>query len=189
MGRSAFFIRLAGCPLHCPWCDSAGTWSRDAVPAAKKMTEEELAALAVSSHADFVVITGGEPTIHDLVPLTTALRARALRIHLETCGAFPIVPAFDWVTLSPKRKKLPLAENWAKADELKFIITDADELAFWEHCFNAAALAQPFPQCWLHPEWSRAGDPALLALIADFVRSRGFPWRAGWQIHKLYNAR
>ena len=32
MGKSAFFIRTFGCPLHCPWCDSAGTWHKDFIP-------------------------------------------------------------------------------------------------------------------------------------------------------------
>ena len=31
-GRSAYFIRLQGCPVKCPWCDSAGTWHPDWVP-------------------------------------------------------------------------------------------------------------------------------------------------------------
>ena len=42
---------------------------------------------------------------------------------------------------------------------------------------------------WLHPEWSKSGDPRLLGAIADFVVSRGGLWRAGWQVHKLYRVR
>src|SRR5690606_10755697 len=33
MGRSAYFIRTFGCPVKCPWCDSAGTWHPDHIPA------------------------------------------------------------------------------------------------------------------------------------------------------------
>ncbi|MGK0176927.1 MAG: 7-carboxy-7-deazaguanine synthase, partial [Lentimonas sp.] len=111
-GRAAYFIRTFGCPVHCPWCDSAGTWHPDYIP--KKIARfepEELAAEAAKTAAEFTVITGGEPTIHDLTNLTEELHAVGQKVHLETSGAFAIKGTFDWITLSPKRWKLPLAEN------------------------------------------------------------------------------
>ena len=74
MGKSAYFIRTYGCPVKCPWCDSAGTWHPEYTPGNIEKAEiEELISFIRSSGCDFVVLTGGEPTIHDLTPLTTAI--------------------------------------------------------------------------------------------------------------------
>ena len=121
MGRSAYFIRTFGCPVHCPWCDSAGTWHKDYVPKdIKKLTPKLLADNAARSQPDFVVITGGEPTVHDLTDLTAELHNLGLQVHLETSGAFKIKGDFDWITLSPKKWKKPLPENISKSDELNW---------------------------------------------------------------------
>ena len=129
-GRAAYFIRTFGCPVHCPWCDSAGTWHPDYIP--KHIDRLEPAALAAEvadTRAEFTVITGGEPAIHDLSALTAALHAVGQQTHLETSGAFPIRGAFDWITLSPKRWKLPLADNVARANEYKLIIDRPEAIA------------------------------------------------------------
>lgn len=186
-GRAAFFIRLLGCPIRCPWCDSAGTWHPDFVP--KEMdrrTVEELVAQTKATRAEFVVITGGEPAIHDLTPLTTALRAEEIPVHLETSGAFPLRGNFDWVTVSPKWQKLPLEENIARAAELKLIVEDAGSIARWM-AFLAGKNWEGKP-VWLHPEWSQRAEEKVLRSITEWVREKGAPFRAGWQLHKCYNA-
>jgi 7-carboxy-7-deazaguanine synthase len=89
MGRAAFFIRTFGCPVQCPWCDAAGTWHPDFIPdKVDKIDPHTLAAIAEASGCEFVVITGGEPAIHDLSELTRELKARGLPAHIETSGAF-----------------------------------------------------------------------------------------------------
>lgn len=186
-GRSAFFIRLHGCPLHCTWCDSAGTWHPEYVPpSVARMEVDELVARVRESKAPFVVVTGGEPAIHDLVPLCDALHAAGLKVHLETSGAFPLRGIFDWVTVSPKRAKAPLRESLACAHEWKLIVESPDGLAAW--LAELAPLMRADRPVWLHPEWSRRADPAVLGAITDAVKRHGDPLRAGWQLHKLYRA-
>lgn len=188
-GRSAFFIRLFGCPIRCPWCDSAGTWGGpDGNAQVKKIAAEELAASAVAANPDFVVITGGEPAIHDLTALCDALHAGNLRVHLETSGAFPVRGNVDWITLSPKVNRLPTPENWMRAAELKLIVTEPKDLDFWAEKISRERVSSDAP-IWLHPEWSRHDDPEVLGAISDWICRYGFPFRAGWQLHKLFNVR
>lgn len=186
MGRSAFFIRTFGCPVHCPWCDSAGTWHPDHVPEKiERHQVEELADAAAEARPDFVVITGGEPAIHDLRPLTEALAARDLPAHIETSGAFPLRGDFAWVTVSPKIWKAPLPEMLRRADELKLIIDSVDAVDYWLPRILPEIRAE---HVWLHPEWSVARDPAVLREITTAVKEHGAPLRAGYQLHKLYAA-
>lgn len=184
MGRSACFIRLFGCPLHCPWCDSAGTWHPDYIPEkVKRLESSYLADWALSKGPDFVVITGGEPAIHDLTELTANLRERGLPVHLETSGAFALQGTFDWITVSPKRAKQVLPENLRKAHEQKWIIETPGDLEYWDQQIQPTKQQQPI---WLHPEWSKRNDSGVLQAISQWIKSRGAPFRAGWQLHKLF---
>lgn len=184
-GRSAFFIRLAGCPIRCSWCDSSGTWDADSAP---KISAEMLAEKALAVRPDFVVITGGEPAIHDLASLCDALHGAGLRVHIETSGAFPIRGKIDWVTLSPKTRRLPLSENWSLANEIKIIVPAPEELDFWVEKISRERIRSD-ASVWLHPEWSQRENSRVLDAISRCVCQRGFPFRAGWQLHKLFNVR
>lgn len=192
-GRPASFIRLYGCPVQCPWCDSAGTWHKDFVPAGiDKLTGLDLAGWAAPEESEIrnviAVITGGEPTIFDLSQLTGALHGRQLQAHLETSGGFPIRGSFDWITLSPKKWKPPLAVNVAQADEFKFIIESAMDIGFYTTMLQSRGYYENMKAApiWLHPEWSKHQDALVLNAISDAVKKQMFPYRAGWQLHKNY---
>ena len=192
MGKSAYFIRTFGCPVKCPWCDSAGTWHPGHTPKnVEKAEVETLVNDAVSSGCDFVVLTGGEPTIHDLSSLTDGLKSHNIPIHLETCGAFPFRGQFDWVTLSPKWWKLPLADNLSFANEFKIIVEDETSISKWNEELDLASFGLPV---WLHPEWSALNDSShperkseVLSSISNWVKEHRSPFRAGYQLHKLYD--
>jgi organic radical activating enzyme len=183
-GRAAYFIRTFGCPVHCPWCDSAGTWHPDYIPSKiARLSPAALAAEVAKTRAELIVVTGGEPAIHDLAPLVDALHLIGRSVHLETSGAFKIQGAFDWITLSPKRWKRPLPENIARADEFKIIVDQVGALE--EYTEMIGSQTKPV---WLHPEWSLHTDAATLDSITDWVKTHGAPYRAGWQMHKHYAA-
>jgi len=187
LGRSAYFVRLYGCPLQCPWCDSAGTWHPGYLPSdIARESPASIAQRAADSGAELVVVTGGEPTIHDLADLANALSLRGLAAHLETSGSFGIRGRFDWVTLSPKWARLPLPENLERASELKLIVEDANSVEKWIQ-FLGPALSEERP-VWLQPEWSQRSNREVLDAISRTVRERGAPFRAGYQVHKLYRA-
>ncbi len=192
LGRSAYFIRTYGCPVKCPWCDSAGTWHPDHTPKnVEKAEVDELVSAVVQSKCDFVVITGGEPTIHDLSFLTSALHQEKIPVHIETCGAFSFRGDFDWVTLSPKWWKLPMEENLSKASEFKIIVEDELSVEKWVKKIQLADFDVPV---WLHPEWSALNDQenperkiSVLSSISNWVKEHGSPFRAGYQMHKVYD--
>lgn len=189
-GRPAFFIRTFGCPIQCPWCDSAGTWHpRWAPKQVKRMAVETLVEEALRADVAFVVITGGEPTIFDLSPLLTELQAAGLPVHLETSGAFKINGLFDWITLSPKKWREPLPQNIMLANEFKVIVETAADVSLYYDMLCRLGLPEPF-KCpvWLHPEWGHRKDPAVLAAIAKMIAANLGNIRAGYQIHKLYRA-
>lgn len=190
-GRAAFFIRLFGCPVQCPWCDSAGTWHPDFVPKkVPRRTAVELADEAAVERPEFVVITGGEPCIHDLAPLVRELAARGIPAHLETSGAYPITGDFDWVTVSPKRAAPPLRECVARASEFKIIVDSPEAVDDWiiELSRLGWEIGDTARPVWLHPEWSKRNDPVILKTITEAVKGRRAPFRAGWQLHKNYRA-
>ena len=190
LGRAAYFIRLYGCPQACPWCDSAGTWHRDYRPeGVTPMSAEELAQAVRAESPDgaFVVVTGGEPILFDLAPLTAALHALNRRVHIETSGIAPLRGDLDWVTLSPKPfGQWPLPEVVARADEVKLIVHEPGDIRAG---LETLAGLREGAVIWLHPEWSKARerDAGVLNAITGAVKDDP-RLRAGYQMHKLYRA-
>ena len=190
LGRAAYFIRLYGCPQACPWCDSAGTWHHDYRPeGVTLMSAQDLAAVVAQDSPDgaFVVITGGEPILFDLAPLTDALHVLGRRVHIETSGIAELRGAINWVTLSPKPfGTWPTPGVVARADEVKIIVHDVADI---QAGLDTLTGLRPEATIWLHPEWSKARerDMEVLNAITDAVK--GNPrLRAGYQMHKLYRA-
>ena len=119
-GIPSIFVRLQGCPVGCPWCDTKHTWEIKAdlsvTPAAviNKGQESEtyfisdeaalLAQFSMEGYvAKHVVITGGEPCMYDLRPLTKLLHDNGYSTQIETSGTFEVLcDPRTYVTVSPK---------------------------------------------------------------------------------------
>jgi len=99
-GKAAFFIRLAGCDVGCVWCDVKESWDASKHP---HKTIQSLVEEAASHPSPLVIITGGEPLLHQLDSLTSALKAIGKQVHLETSGSSPLSGNFDWICVSPKK--------------------------------------------------------------------------------------
>ena len=174
-GTPSWFIRLGGCDVGCVWCDVKESWDADAHP---RQTVEELVAAAADSGRKTVVVTGGEPAMYDLTPLSEALRAAGLQAHIETSGAHPLTGTWDWVTLSPKKFKACREDVYPLADELKAVVyhrSDMDWAAeHAEHVREDCAL-------FLQPEWDRRDDATFW--ILSWIAARP-GWRISLQTHK-----
>ena len=174
MGRSSFFMRIGGCDVGCHWCDVKESWDASVHP----LTELEDLIQMPGTNDTTVVITGGEPLMWDMGPLTEGLKARGLKVHLETSGAYPVTGSWDWVCLSPKKNKLPKPEWYGLANELKVIVYNDDDFKWAEiHSEQCGAQVERF----LQPEWSRR-DQNLPKIIA-YLESNP-QWRLGLQAHK-----
>ncbi|MHC4763177.1 MAG: radical SAM protein [Planctomycetota bacterium] len=69
-GVPSVFIRLAGCPLYCKWCDTK--YARDEQAGGECATGEIVEALK-KYKTKYVVITGGEPMTKPNLMTETAL--------------------------------------------------------------------------------------------------------------------
>lgn len=101
-GKAAYFIRLGGCDVGCIWCDVKDSWDASKHP---QLTIDNLLLTIAKTPAKLIVITGGEPLMHDLTNLTKALQAKGFQTNIETSGAHPLSGNWDWICLSPKNSK------------------------------------------------------------------------------------
>ena len=179
MGVNAFFIRLAGCDVGCPWCDTKISWNLKKHP---KIAIADLVNKAIKAVPAIVVITGGEPLMHDLTELTRQLKDQGLRVHLETSGSHPFSGSFDWVTFSPKQFKHPHASIYEQVSELKVVVHDESDLIWAE---QNAAKVEPDVLKYVQAEWE---TPRSKDLVMQYVLSHP-DWRVSLQTHKLLGVR
>ena len=177
-GKAAYFIRLAGCDVGCPWCDVKESWDVDKHPLVKI---ENLLAEVKKTPAEIVVITGGEPLMHDLKELTTTLQSAGYRTHIETSGAYPLSGKWDWICVSPKKFKAPLPGVLAMASELKVIIFNNSDFKWAE--LHAASVPENC-KLYLQPEWEKASK--VTPQIIDYIKANP-KWELSVQIHKYIN--
>lgn len=179
-GRAAYFIRLAGCDVGCHWCDVKESWDADIHPIT---SVEKMAENAAQYPGEIVVITGGEPTMYKLSALTEKLKASGLRTHIETSGAYALTGKWDWICLSPKKRKLPTADVYQRANELKMVIYNRSDFDFAE---EQAALVNKDCKLYMQPEWSVREK--MMPLMIDYVLNNP-KWTISLQSHKYLNVR
>ncbi len=186
-GTPALFIRLAGCNLHCPWCDT--DYETKVEMTLTEIRQEIVCTLqAVSNWSGIIfVITGGEPTIQNIHPLITMLRENFPdnKIYIETNGTnlkkLANTPGV-WLTVSPKFESYnytALLEDpkWS-GDELKVVLgpnVDMKMLADLPKKLNTR-----FGNYFVQP-CSGNNGPAI-----QFVKENP-SWRLSLQTQKLVN--
>ena len=174
-GRAAYFIRLGGCDVGCVWCDVKESWDVTNHPS---YAIDDLVLNVKQTPAEIVVITGGEPTLHNLDALTKELKSTGLRTHLETSGSSPLTGQWDWITLSPKKFKAPLPDVLPQAHELKVVIYHKSDFQWAE---RYAAQVASHCKLYLQPEWEKAS--IVTPLIIDYIKAHP-EWQLSLQIHK-----
>lgn len=164
-GTPAVFVRLSGCNLRCPFCDTDHS-------AGELMTADEIAGAAEQYAPRTLILTGGEPALQADAELIDALHTRGFDIHIETNGTRPLPPGIDWVTCSPKYEPVVLD----RIDELKIVYQGQD----------VEAIADSLPTAghyFLQP-CSGTNTAEVVRYILEHPR-----WRLSLQTHKLIDIR
>lgn len=202
-GVPAIFVRLQRCPVGCSWCDTKHTWEQDPekICSADMMmhkTQEDDRWASLSAQdiimqftaqgytARHVVVTGGEPCLYDLQPLTAALEAQGWQCQIETSGTQPVLCSEKtWVTVSPKVNMRGgydvLTSALIRADEVKHPVgrqRDIDELDL----LLAKLPSGEYPVVALQPISQK---PAATELCIKTCIARN--WRFSMQTHKYLN--
>ena len=173
-GTAAYFIRLGGCDVGCHWCDVKESWDASL----HTLTPIETIVQKALQYSKTIIITGGEPLMYNLLPLTQLLKSKGARTHIETSGAHPLTGIWDWICLSPKKNKRPLPLIHQKANELKMIIYNQNDFLFAE---EMSALTQPECIRFLQPEWSR--KEKMIPKMVEYVLAHP-QWKISLQMHK-----
>ncbi len=177
-GRAAYFIRLGGCDVGCVWCDVKESWDAGKHPLWKI---DDLILNISKTPAKLVVITGGEPLMHNLDALTAALQLKGFETNIETSGAHPLSGSWNWICLSPKKFKAPLPGILPHANELKVVVFNKSDFEWAE---QYAALVSPACKLYLQPEWDKA--PVVTQLIIEYIKQHP-QWELSLQVHKYIN--
>lgn len=98
-GFQMCFLRLAGCSVGCPNCDTDYSVKSRETPETIAMMCNKVT--PSNARDRWVWITGGEPTDHDLQPLIFALRRQRFSIAVATSGHRRFIPPVDWLSVSP----------------------------------------------------------------------------------------
>ena len=176
-GTASYFIRVGGCDVGCHWCDVKESWNPNIHPP----TNINKIIKNAKAYSDTIIVTGGEPLMWNMDPLTAGLKNEGLQTHIETSGAYELTGLWDWICLSPKKNKTPLEEVYKKAHELKCIIYNKDDFRFAE---EQAALVNNKAILYLQPEWSKREK--MMPQIVGYVM-KNTKWKISLQTHKYLN--
>ena len=176
-GTPAVFIRLSGCNLRCPFCDTD-------FEAYREMTEDEICSEVRNVSGGmgaFVVITGGEPSLQLTDTLIDRLHEDGCYVAVETNGTHCLPDNVDWVTLSPKsdfvseKAAVPVVSD---VDEVKLVYTGQDVEAWRLRTHALHYFLQPCEQ------GGKMNTDATVAYILQHPW-----WRLSLQTHKMIGIR
>lgn len=203
-GTPGVFVRLQGCDVGFPWCDTKNTWH---LAAADETDPEAVLAktsssptwgmmdvLAIAARvqllaggARLVVITGGEPCTYDLIGLASTLIGAGFGVQVETSGTYEVrCHPKAWITVSPKIDmpggRALDGQAIDRADEIKFVIGKPADLAKLDALIRQHGVSRE--KVWLQPVSMQA---KATALCVQTCLERGY--RLSVQAHKVIGVR
>jgi 7-carboxy-7-deazaguanine synthase len=205
-GTPMVLVRLQGCSVGCPWCDTKETWQLDSSQRAYTL-EGTLKARSRWMFADadriaaearrqgpsipWALVTGGEPAEQPELPsLTQSLSQHCFKVAIETSGTAPLASSchmIDWLCVSPKLGmpggKPVLRDVASLADEIKMVIGKATDLTTLDDFLRDLSLA---PGCTISLQPVSTSAKAT-KLCVETCLARG--WRLSLQTHKFIHVR
>ncbi|MBO4624102.1 MAG: radical SAM protein [Bacteroidales bacterium] len=180
-GTPMVFVRLSGCNLQCPFCDTDHVAFTQL--SASAIVEE---ALKLGEECRRICLTGGEPSLQADEALLQAFHEAGFTVHMETNGTHALPAGVDWITLSPKEQVAGLKGNGTvvipKADEIKLVLAPGVDPSAWAS----------FPATWHFLQPCDVSDPVrnreILRQTIDYIHTHPL-WRLSLQTHKLLGIR
>lgn len=185
-GRPCTFVRLAGCPLRCRWCDTEYSFA-----AGEKLSISKVLERVLALGVPLVEVTGGEPLAQKHCPaLLTALCDAGLEVLLETSGAYAMAHLDPRVRVIADLKCPGSAESARNlmdelvklrpVDELKIVCADLDD-ARWA----LQQLHGPLAGVRAQILWSAVWSSLAPADLAAWILAERAPGRLQLQLHKV----
>jgi organic radical activating enzyme len=176
-GTPLVFVRLSGCNLQCPFCDT-DHFAYTEMSASQIVSEVR----SCGGSCTRICLTGGEPCLQADAALLDAFHAAGYTVHMETNGTRPVPSGVDWVTLSPKNQVTGLRGNGTvvleKADELKLVLAPGVDPSAWA----------AFPATWHFLQPCDQSGKANIPEVISYIQTHPL-WRLSLQTHKLLNIR
>ncbi|MFE5027903.1 7-carboxy-7-deazaguanine synthase QueE [Streptomyces sp. NPDC056656] len=204
-GRRASFIRLGGCNLHCSWCDTPYTWDADNFDLRAELTRVPVADLctrALAGDPGLVVISGGEPLLHQKQPgwkeLLDLLASAEVEIEVETNGTLAPTPftaaMVDRFNVSPKLAHAGDPESARIRPDAIAALNSTGRASFKFVCRTSADVSQvaahtsawgiPSDRVWIMPEGTTSGTlHERLPVIAAPAIAEGFNVTTRLHVH------
>ena len=200
-GTPAVFVRLQGCEVGCPWCDTKHTWALNPAletsanrmlaktgdsPSYARLSSLEITNIVARFDAKHVVITGGEPCDYDLRDLVEDLRKARRTVQIETSGTSQVLAGAAWVTVSPKINmpggRKVRADAVERANEIKMPVGKESDV----EALKAFLALHPSVGgvVWLQP---LSQSPKATKLCVEAATKNG--WRLSLQTHKYLGVR
>ena len=190
VGVPSIFLRLAGCSVQCPYCDTKDSWESDA--GAAMSIEEILSKIEIYKKKypqSQVVITGGEPLEQDLSKITAALKKKNFFLSIETNGIhFQDLP-IDWWTVSPKDVTgyFIHQELLKKTNEIKLVVNKNLAIDEIKRTRSMVPVSVPI---FLQPEANDKDRYINTFSLFRHCQEENFEnIKAGIQLHKIYNVK
>jgi 7-carboxy-7-deazaguanine synthase len=191
-GIGCFFIRLAGCNLHCSYCDTA--WSRDS-ESGSPTSIDAITRQARESGMPLIEITGGEPLMqegfYELAQNLADIPSRTVLV--ETNGSLDIscIPENVIAIIDIKCPDSGAANSFdqdnikhlRKHDEIKFVLSSIQDYEWARDLVSQHNLTDRVNAVHFAPVHG-AVDPTELS---HWILNDRLPVRLQIQLHKIIN--
>jgi 7-carboxy-7-deazaguanine synthase len=185
IGVPSLFVRIAGCPLRCTWCDTKYAWPTDA---GTDYSIEELKQKILAKEIRHIVITGGEPMTNPKLPdLLKAIAHPSRHITIETSGIEYIgdLPC-DLMSISPKLANSTegrqghlntetlqkLIDNYDY--QLKFVVDRHEDLNEIAGCLEQLQNVNPYNILLMPQAATIKEHTEKLPMLAEICKQTGF---------------
>ena len=184
-GVPCTFVRLAGCPLRCKWCDTAYSFEGGSI-----ITLAEIVAQVQALAPRTVELTGGEPLAQTQTnQLAEMFVAEGFKVMIETSGSEPIefLPKETHIVMDVKcpgsgmssKNKLGNLQHLKSTDDLKFVVASKDDFD-WSCKFVQEHHLEDKVNLLASPAFGHV-DPKDLV---TWILSAPVTFRLNLQIHK-----